>query len=151
MLAATPFGKEEKRKANPQTSRSATEERKRLSILSRGKGQTNRSQACNAGILAVAKGARWAKKEDSDRRVLLPKQKLRILRNSRRGDPCIGGVWNAWGERGDPGFQMPGMWKEVYCEKEHDPVPAKKSFGVDREDLVVISIGGGCVCAGRSI
>jgi hypothetical protein len=46
---------------------------------------------------------------------------------------------------------MSVLWEEVYCEKEHDSVPAKKSFGVDREDLVVISVGGGCVGAGRSI
>jgi hypothetical protein len=53
--------------------------------------------------------------------------------------------------KADTEFQISSVWKEVYCEKEHDSVPAKKSFGVDREDLVVISVGDGCVGAGRSV
>jgi hypothetical protein len=39
---------------------------------------------------------------------------------------------------------MPGMWEEVYGEKEHDSVPTEKPFGIDRENPVVISIGRRC-------
>jgi hypothetical protein len=91
--------------------------------------------------LAVAQGARRAKEEDLDRRLLLPEQKLKKLWDHRRGDYCAGGVWNAWHARNYPRLQMSGVREEVYVQKEHDSILTKKSFWVDREDLVVASLG----------
>lgn len=71
VLACTTPRKEEKRKAYPQTSYSAAEEWTRLSFCREEKGQTDSSQACNPGILAVAKGVGRAKEASTDGRLLL--------------------------------------------------------------------------------
>lgn len=70
-MAWVTLGKAGKRKANPQTSHTTTEERKGLWFLSSEEGQTDSSKARNDGILADAQGARRAKEEDTDRRILL--------------------------------------------------------------------------------
>lgn len=46
---------------------------------------------------------------------------------------------------------MPGVWEEVYGQKEHDLVPTEKLFGANRENLVAAGIRRGCIRTGRSI
>jgi hypothetical protein len=109
----------------------ATQKRTGLSFLPGGERETDSFLASKSGLLATAERARGTKEKGFNRRLLLPEQSLCVLWDNRRGDPCADGVWNAWDTGSDPGFQMSGVREEVYCEKEHDPVPAEKSFGIN--------------------
>jgi len=44
--------------------------------LPSGERKTKKREASNANFLAVAQRTRWAKEDDSNKRILLPKQKL---------------------------------------------------------------------------
>lgn len=131
VLASSAPGEEEKRETSPKTSRSTAEKRTGLSTLLQSERKASRYQTGNARVLAAAERSRRAEEEGSDRRVLLPEQKLRILWNNGGNYPCVGRIWYARGARGDPRFYMSGLWEEIYGEKEHDTVSVEKPLGVD--------------------
>ena len=46
---------------------------------------------------------------------------------------------------------MPAMLEEVYGAAEHSAVQVEKPFGIDREDLMAASLGGGRIRVRRSV